>query len=109
TGSEFVLAWQDERGKIDSGSYDLYLQRLDEQGRLILPNQRFTHNTGDNEAPVIAMGDQGLALAWMSLRGGVRSVWFTAITRDLSRLVPDQLISPPGQSAVGASLVWNRD
>lgn len=110
TGEEFILAWQDERDAVGSGGYEIYAQRLDEEGRLILPNQRITRDPSNSEAPSIALGDRGLGLAWLDGRGGrTRGIWFAPFTRELSRQGPDQRVSPASFNAVGANLVWNRD
>jgi hypothetical protein len=109
TGEEFVLVWQDERDSPGSGAYEIYAQRVDGEGRLILPNQRLTRDPSNSEAPAVAVSDTGLALAWMDGRAGGRSVWFATFTRGLTRVTADRQVSPAGQSAVGAQVVWNRD
>lgn len=109
TGEEFVLAWQDERDAPGRGGYEIYAQRVDAEGRLILPNQRLTRDPANSEAPAIAVSDRGLALAGLDGRGGSRAIWFAPFSRELSRQGVDQRVSPPGQSAVGANVVWNRD
>lgn len=109
TGEEFVLAWQDERDSLGSGGYEVYAQRVDEQGRLILPNQRITRDPANSEAPSIAVGDQGVGFAWLDGRGGSRGIWFAPFTRELQRQGPDQRVSLIGQGVAGPSLVWNRD
>lgn len=109
TGEEFLLAWQDERNSLGSGGYEIYAQRVDAEGRLILPNQRITRDAANSEAPSIAVSERGVGLAWLDGRGGSRGIWFAPFTRDLQRQGPDQRVSPIGQSVVGANLVWNRD
>jgi hypothetical protein len=110
TGEEFILAWQDERDSVGSGGYEIYAQRVDEQGRLILPNQRITRDRANSEAPSLAVGERGLGIAWLDGRGGgTRGIWFAPYARDLSRQGPDQRVSPAGFNAIGANIVWNRD
>jgi hypothetical protein len=110
TGEEFILAWQDERNSLGSGGYEIYAQRVDAEGRLILPNQRITRDAANSEAPSLAVNERGVAFAWLDGRGGAtRGIWFAPFTRDLTRQGPDQRVSPPGFNAIGANVVWNRD
>ncbi|MDB4931311.1 MAG: hypothetical protein JWM10_3795 [Myxococcaceae bacterium] len=109
TGEEFVLVWQDERDTVGEGGYEIYAQRVDAEGRLILPNQRLTRDMANSEAPAVAVNDTGLAVTWTDGRGGGRGVWFATFTRGLTRATADRQVSPAGQSAVGAQVVWNRD
>lgn len=109
TGEEFLLVWQDERDSIGDGSYEIYAQRVDGDGRLIQPNQRLTRDRANSEAPSVAVNESGAAVAWMDGRSGGRAVWFATFTRGLARAAPDRQVSPDDQSAVGAQVVWNRD
>ncbi|MEZ4393878.1 MAG: putative metal-binding motif-containing protein [Polyangiales bacterium] len=110
TGEEFILAWQDERDSIGSGGYEIYAQRIDEEGRLILPNQRITRDPSNSEAPSIAVGDRGLGLAWLDGRGGrTRGIWFAPFTRELSRQGPRPAGPPRELQRREAHLTWNRD
>ena len=109
TGEEFLLVWQDERDTVGQGGYELYAQRVDGDGRLILPNQRLTRDASNSESPAVAVSDTGVALAWTDGRSGRRAVWFATFTRGLTRVTADRQVSPASQSAVGAQVVWNRD
>ena len=109
TGEEFVLVWQDERDTVGEGAYEIYAQRVDAEGRLILPNQRLTRDRGNSEAPAVAVNETGVAVAGRDGRTGRRAVWFATFPRGLTRATPDRQVSPAGQSAIGAQVVWNRD
>ncbi len=109
TGEEFILVWQDERDSINDGAYEIYAQRIDEEGRLILPNQRLTRERSNSEAPAVAVNEAGVGVAWMDGRSGRRAVWFATFDRNLTRVSRDQQVSLQTVSAVGAQVVWNRD
>lgn len=116
TGSEFLLAWQDERDSRDTGAYEIYAQRIDGEGRQIGENVRITNDPANSEAPIIASSPRGTAIVWLDGRGGAigdptgsRGIWFNTLTNDLRRMSLDLRITPMGQNVVSPTLAWNRD
>lgn len=117
TGEDFVLAWQDERDDtaLNQGNFEIYLQRIDREGRQIEDNIRLTREAANSEAPVIAAGGGTLAVAWLDGRTGVpnasgaRAIYFAPLTPSLARLAPDIRLTPTGFDAVAPALAFNRD
>ncbi|MFO0557640.1 MAG: MopE-related protein [Polyangiales bacterium] len=116
TGEDFVLAWQDERDDLQNeGNFEIYLQRIDRQGRQIEDNIRLTRDPSNSEAPVVAFGGGTLAVAWLDGRGaqtnamGARGIFFAPLTTSLQRLAPDLRLTPMGFDAVAPALAFNRD
>ena len=116
TGTEWILAWQDERDTLGTGSYEIYAQRIARDGRQIEENRRITNDPSNSEAPVLAAGANGVALVWLDGRGGLmtdptgsRGIWFATYTNDLRRMISDQRITERGANVVSPTLAWNRD
>lgn len=116
TGSEFLVAWQDERDARNSGGYEIYVQRIDRDGRQIEDNLRITFDPANSESPVIAAGGGSVAIVWLDGRGGMRNdpvgsrgIWFATFTSDMRRTSADQRITPRGWNPVAPTLAWNRD
>ncbi len=117
TGEDFVLAWQDERDDAvgNRGNFEIYLQRIDRQGRQIDDNIRLTRESSNSEAPVVAYGGGTLAVAWLDGRtgtpnaSGARAIFFAPLTTSLQRLAPDIRLTTAGFDAVAPTVVFNRD
>ncbi|MDP3278901.1 MAG: putative metal-binding motif-containing protein [Deltaproteobacteria bacterium] len=120
TGVDFVLAWQDERDTVPvpggaNRNFEIYLQRIDEQGRQIEDNVRLTRDSANSESPVVAYGGGTVGVTWLDGRGampnaeGNRGIFFAPLTPDLRRLGPDLRVTPQGFDAVSPVLAFNRD
>ncbi len=118
TGEEFVLAWQDERDTIDTdarGGFEVYLQRIDGEGRQIEDNVRLTRDPANSESPIVASGGGTVGVLWLDGRNGppnasgARALYFAPLTRALQRLAPDLRVTPSGADAVAPALAFNRD
>lgn len=116
TGSEFLVAWQDERDTLRTGGYEIYVQRIDREGRQIEDNHRITFDPANSESPAIAYGGGTVALVWLDGRGGVmgdptgsRGIWFATLTPDLRRMSPDLRVTRRGDNVVAPTVAWNRD
>ncbi|MBI5532365.1 MAG: putative metal-binding motif-containing protein [Deltaproteobacteria bacterium] len=59
-GLYFLIVWEDDR----EGAFGVYAQRVDLAGNLVGDNLRLTKIYGNFEAPVIAVGTHGVAVAW---------------------------------------------
>ncbi len=117
TGTEYILAWQDERDTLGSGGYEIYAQRVARDGRQVEDNARITRDPSNSEAPIIVSNARnGLGLVWLDGRGGPmneptssRGIWFAVLSNELQRMSPDLRITRPGESVVAPALTWNRD
>jgi hypothetical protein len=119
TGEDFVIAWQDERDAFGvmgrSANFEIYLQRIDGDGRQIEENIRLTNDPANSESPVVATGGGTVGVVWLDGRGGVanaegnRAIYFAPLTPSLQRLAPDQRVTPMGTDAVSPVIAFNRD
>jgi hypothetical protein len=119
TGEDFILAWQDERDDAGPGggrgNFEVYLQRIDREGRQIEENQRLTRDPANSESPVVAFGGGSVGVLWLDGRTGVpnasgaRAIFFAPLTPSLQRLAPDLRVTPLNFDAVAPTLAWNRD
>lgn len=120
TGEDFVIAWQDERDSFGLGggaerNFEIYLQRIDGDGRQIEDNIRLTRDPANSESPVVVAGANTVGVVWLDGRGGVinaegnRGIFFAPLTASLQRLAPDQRVTPMGTDAIAPVLAYNRD
>ncbi len=75
TGSEFGLAWQDNR----DGNAETYFARLDAAGARVGGEMRVTSAPGESAAPDLRWSGDAYALVWHDLRLGDAEVYFTLI------------------------------
>ncbi|MDI7267931.1 MAG: MopE-related protein, partial [Myxococcota bacterium] len=75
TGSEFGLAWQDNR----DGNAEMYFARLDPAGARIGGEMRITSASGESTAPDLRWSGDAYALVWHDLRSGDAEVYFSLI------------------------------
>jgi hypothetical protein len=107
-GSEFLVAWQDDR----SGIFDVYVQRLDSTGARIGDNLQLTQATGmfDNESPVLAPGQKGVGLAWSNGTTMQRLIEFQVWSPDFSNSITPPIPLTDGTTeAEFPVVVWNHD
>ncbi len=82
TGTEFVLAWEDER----NGNGEIYAARIDDLG-VVVNETRITTAVGNSrDAIVLSLGSQ-LGLAWS--RGEGDDVYYIGLAQDLSPIAPE--------------------
>jgi hypothetical protein len=104
TGREFVVVWQDGEGA--DGSFDVYAQRLELDGRLIGSAARLTQQGG--ESPRVAAGRPGLGIAWTRTRFDGPRVFFRAFDYQLQPLGQEVQLSPQGTPGRYPEIVWNQ-
>ncbi len=119
TGEDFVIAWQDERDSFGLGgrtaNFEIYLQRIDGEGRQIEENIRLTRDPANSESPVVVAGANTVGVVWLDGRGGMpnaegnRGIYFAPLTASLQRLSMDQRVTPMGTDAIAPVLAFNRD
>jgi hypothetical protein len=111
TGTEFVVAWQDDR----SGAFAVLAQRLDGAGTPIGGNVALTGaSTGSgfaDESPEIASGLSTLGFAWShEPTGAPPIVSFQAIPRDLTAATAPVVALTDGTThAVYPTITWSTD
>jgi hypothetical protein len=119
TGEDFVVAWQDERdssvGNPNGRNFEIYLQRIDREGRQLDDNVRLTRDPANSESPVLAFGGGSVGVAWLDGRtgtpnaSGARAIFFAPLTAALQRMAPDLRVTPMGFDAVSPTIAFNRD
>lgn len=82
TGSEFVVAWQQE---VSGDRWVVEAQRLGVDGRLLGDIVRIASDTLSEQAPSLAAGPRGLGLAYVRGDAGSQAVWFSAYDFALKR------------------------
>lgn len=111
TGREFVVVWQDNRSTESSfGSFHVYGQRLDLDGKLLGENVRLSvGHDADSESPQIAVGRKGLGIVWAETSDSQRRIVFQSFDFELNPIAkaPVQLV-PEGRSGVYPTLAWNQ-
>jgi hypothetical protein len=108
-GTEFVLAWQDERDS--PGLYNVYAQRVDVNGVPVGDNVAITSDAVGfgNEAPWIAVGDKSVALTWGIGDTSGRFVQFQTFTADLVPIMSAPINLTDGTTnARGQYVAWNK-
>ena len=102
TGSEYVLAFQDQRDL--NPDFTLYAQRVDVDGKLVGKNVKLDDQQG--EEPVIAVGTSTLGLAWTHTEGTRHDLFFRVLDRNLSPLTPSQKLTIGSVRGTYPSIAW---
>lgn len=106
TGTEFVLAWQEETTAPRGWRIDA--QRLGLDGRLLGDIVTLVDLTRDEQAPALAAGRTELGLGWVRLTENVQHVYFSTFGFDLVRRgTPVQVTSTSGGRS--AAVVYAKD
>ncbi|MEZ4308118.1 MAG: putative metal-binding motif-containing protein [Polyangiaceae bacterium] len=108
-GTEFVIAWQDERD--NPGLYNVYAQRVSLDGNPVGDNVALTSDIQGfgNEAPWIAVGETSIGIAWGVGDTNFRFIQFQTFTPDLKPLMPEPISLTDGSTnARGQTIVWNQ-
>jgi hypothetical protein len=101
TGTEFVVAWQDER----DGNKEIYLVRLNALGVKLGTDIRVTNNTENSERPSFAWTGTELALAWQDERDGNKEIYCARFAATGVKQGTDIRITNDGQTSERPSLV----
>ena len=107
-GSEFIVAWQDDR----NGPFDVYVQRVDARGTLLGGNLQLTQGdmTFGNESPSIAPGLKGVGVAWSFGDALHHIIDFQVWSPDLSTpIIPSINVTDGTTAAEYPVVVWNKD
>jgi hypothetical protein len=103
TGSEYGLAWQDER----SGYFEIHFARLDGSGSMIGSERRVTSSPHRSVRPSLVWTGSEYALAWVDNREGPYDLYFTRISSSGVEQGDDERLTTSGvQGLEGPSLVW---
>jgi hypothetical protein len=105
TGTEFVIAWQDQRDF--SQQWSVFAQRLDPDGKPLGGNVQLV--TEESESPSLAVGRSGLGLTWTHVHGTSKEIWFQTFDRAFAPTSQPTRVTAPGASGVYSTIVWSQD
>ena len=107
-GTEFLVAWQ----LAPEGTYNLFGARLGVDGAAIgAPMALTTSEQGlGNEAPSLAAGKDGVALAWFLGDALTKTISFQIFSTDLTQATtPPMTLTDGSTNSVYPTVVWNQD
>jgi hypothetical protein len=104
-GAEFVLVWDDRRN--GQNDYRVYGQRIDVDGKMLGGNVELTGPNIRAESPRIAEGEKTLGMVFNMVTPISKKVGFRTLAPDLT--TPSSVVTISDDSAVDASIVWNKD
>jgi hypothetical protein len=67
TGEEYVIAWDDRRGRVDGGFPQIYARRFSEFGAPLGDEVRISDSGEWGEFPVLALGENSVGIAYVSM------------------------------------------
>jgi hypothetical protein len=103
TGTEYAVAWADDRGV---GNWDIYFARLAGDGEMVGTEVRVTTDAGASTFPSLVWTGTGFGVAWQDSRDGNDNIYFARLDEEGAKIGTDQrILATPGGSAV-PSLVW---
>lgn len=106
TGSEFGIAWRDERNSTPYNNQEIYFTRVDANGARLAPDIRVTDSQGDSTFPTIVWNGTEYGLAWEDNREGGAKVYFVALDQQGAKRFPERAVTDrviEGQ----LRLLWN--
>lgn len=105
TGSEFALAWHDDR---DTNT-EIYFTRLSSTGAEIGSDVRVTLDPARSEFPSLAWTGDGYGVAWNDTRDGSFQIYFARLDPAGGRVGMDQRVTTTTNLAASPSLAWTGD
>ncbi|MFH1436202.1 MAG: hypothetical protein ABIJ56_10845 [Pseudomonadota bacterium] len=102
TGSEFAVAWEDDR----DGVKQIYCTRLDSLGTKLMEDNRVTINPGNSSNPRSLWTGSGLAVAWEDDRDGVIETYFARLDVSCDKIGSDIRIDRDPTPSVQFSFIW---
>ncbi len=102
TGSEYGLAWQDER----DGNWEIYFARFDADGRKVGSDVRVTAAANSSLNPSLAWTGTEYGVAWHDGRDGNWEIYFARLDADGNKIGGDVRVTDAANSSQNASLAW---
>jgi hypothetical protein len=102
SGTEFGLAWQDDR----DGNQEIYFARLNAPGDLLGSAGRLTDDPAASIEPSLVWAGDRFAVAWEDERHGDSEIYFAAIDTAGEKIGNDLRITNAAGSSGIPSLVW---
>ncbi|HUT53750.1 MAG TPA: hypothetical protein VM658_10180 [bacterium] len=104
TGTEFGLAWPDNR----DGPIEIYFARINADGNTVIgPELRLSHDATNAISPAAAWTGSEFGVAWYDDRTGTSEIYFTRVSAG-GTVVGGEVQITGGDTAgsVGPSLIW---
>lgn len=102
TGTEFGVAWQDER----DGNKEIYCARFAATGVKQGTDIRITNDGQTSERPSLVSTGSELGIAWQDERDGNKEVYFTRLTPLGIEIGDDLRVTANGADSKEVSLLW---
>ena len=103
SGSEYGLAWQDDREE----SPEIFFARISAAGTKLGTDVRITDTATDSWYPSLAWTETEYGIAWLDDNEGVRRVYFSRISASGTKLGGDNLIADASQHTYYPCLAWS--
>ncbi len=100
TGSEYGVAWQDDR----DGNNEIYFRRISPTGGLTGTQTRVTNDSASSSTPLMAWAGSRYGIAWSDTRDVNYEVYMSILSSTGSEVVGDTRITPDD-----AVTTWCRD
>jgi uncharacterized repeat protein (TIGR01451 family) len=104
TGTEYGVAWQDDR---DGGGFEIYFARLDRQGNKIGGDLRVTNAVGISQRPRLVWSGTSYGLLWNDSRDGTLQNYFAELDAAGNPIGTDRRITPLGYSVQSGRVDWS--
>lgn len=110
TGGEYAVAWQDWRHEVTApDNFEVYLTFVDREGFEIGDDIRLTFDDDTSEAPVLALGDGEIGVAFVDRRTGTEQVWVMVVDLVGRIVAAPQRVSVTDFGAYAPDIVWAGD
>jgi len=103
TGSEFGLAWEDNR----DGNYEIYFARVSAAGALIGSALRVTNQASFSYDPSLCWTGSEFGLAWEDYRDGNYEIYFARVSASGAKVGLDTKITAGASYSYDPSLAWS--
>ncbi len=102
TGSEYGIAWEDER----DGSSEIYFVRLSSEGEKLGEDIRVTNDPAYSYSPSLVWTGTEYGLIWEDYRDGTLEIYFARLNSEGVKLGEDVRVTENPAYSYAPSLVW---
>lgn len=102
TGSEFGVAWYDQR----DGRYEIYFARVSAAGTKVGPDVRVTNATGDSSFPDLAWSGSEFGAIWNDTRDANLEIYFARISAAGAMVGSDVRVTNATGDSDFPSIAW---
>ncbi len=106
TGQGYALAWDDSR--LGASKHDIFVRRLDSQGRPVGSEVRVTTDAARQSNPILKWNGSGFGLVWNDSRhGSGREVYFRRLDGNLQPVGAEVRLTQDAADSAWPDLAWN--